>query len=284
MNPQLTHNRKFTDNGDFADNEKLAGNKNSPKRTHYYHDVFKRTNHLKVGILSFFLMLASWPRLLLEVFVRKNFGERYFSVAAVITLFGILAFFPMVRGFARMTYYGGISFWANVTADPTWYMFLVAFLIASFFRYREVKRNPSVFDFARFSLSQGEINPAFHIKALGDYPNPRTISTVLEPAFFFIIGLVLLLFKQDVGVLIMVCSVFYGLSYYGSYYMGDQYLMDKIDEVICSEELGRSFIDNLPSSETRGFEAQMHRPANAEFRRKLVDNFLGDDNEPAEAY
>lgn len=60
------------------------------KKNLYFQTMFQRTNGIKMIILDFFLSIASWPRLMIEVFIRKNFGERYFSLAAAITITVIL--------------------------------------------------------------------------------------------------------------------------------------------------------------------------------------------------
>lgn len=248
------------------------------KRNLYYKTVLRRTNSVKMGFLSFFLALASWPRLLLEVFIRKNFGERYFSLATAVIIFLILAFAPMFRGFARMYSYGNNGLWETIKDDPTWYIFLVAFLVACYFRQKEVQREPSVFDFARYSLSSGNINPFFYnIKMFGKEPDPRTVATILEPGFFFIVGLALFLMKQPVGVLIIICSICYSLGYMGAYYQGDEFVMDRIDEMICNEEMFASFVEGKDSSQTRGFNPYTGRkPADRNMRQKVADSFTED--------
>ena len=248
------------------------------KRNLYYKAVFARTNYIKMAILGFFLAIASWPRLLLEVFIRKDFGERYFSLATAIILFLILSYFPMFHGFSYSYGYGGDGgFWSYVKSDPTWYLFLFGFLAVSIMRYLEIRNSPSVFDFAKFSLSTGIINPIFYrIKISGKRPDSRTISIFLEPAFFFIIGLILFLLKQSVGVLIMVCAVCYSLGYYGSYYVGDEFIMDTIDEMICNEELVSSFVEGKDSWQTRGFDGNRGRTVDPEMRRKMADYFTQD--------
>ncbi|CAG5011145.1 hypothetical protein DYBT9275_04891 [Dyadobacter sp. CECT 9275] len=56
----------------------------------YYRAVFRRQSMLNEFVMDFFLYFCSYPRLMLEVFVRKNFGERYFSFfsALMIGYFG----------------------------------------------------------------------------------------------------------------------------------------------------------------------------------------------------
>ena len=259
------------------------------KKNLYYRTVFRRKNAIKEFLLTFFLGVASWPRLLLEVFIRKNFGERYFSFSTAIIMTVILAIFPYAIAQAQSYSSfggGGISFWSFVGHNLTWYIFLALFIIVCLRRRHEVKRLPSVFDFERFSLSAGIVNPAFFtIKLGGKDPDIRTVETLIEPAFFLIIGVVLALMAQSVGVLIVVCSIIYSLSYFGAYYIGDNFIMDKIDEMICNENLVASFVDGRKPEETKGFNAYGRKPDNKEFRRRVVDSFFEDDegNEAAEA-
>ncbi len=244
----------------------------------YYATVFKRTNTIKMMILSFFLAIASWPRLFLEVFLRKNFGERYFSFSTAIIITWIFALLPYAWEYSHS--FGFVDKGKLVLTYATWYLYLAAFVYFSWLRWMEVKREPGVFDFARFSLSTGNINPSFYkmAESMGLKPTSRNISTLLEPLVCFVIGALLFLIGQSVGTLIIVCSICYSLSYAGAYHLGDQFVMDTIDEMICNEELVDSFVNNEQPSETRGFEAYGKRPTNADFRRKVVDNFRQEDD------
>ena len=59
--------------------------------------------------------------------------------------------------------------------------------------------------------------------------------------------------------------------------------MDKIDEIICNEELVASFVDDKDPGETRGFSAYGRKPVDPDLRRKVVDTFFEDDEETVEA-
>ena len=48
----------------------------------YYRAIARRENMFKLLLLSFFNFFSSYARLLLEVFTRKNFGERYFRLSS----------------------------------------------------------------------------------------------------------------------------------------------------------------------------------------------------------
>jgi hypothetical protein len=248
------------------------------KKNLYYRTVFKRSNAFKEGLLAFFLAFCSWPRLLLEVFIRKNFGERYFSLSAVMTVGGILALLPLIyletmsRAFRSSE---GMTFIGHFT---TWYVYLAGFLYVSFQRYEEVKHLPSVFDFGRFSLSTGEIHPWFlDLRFSGEPATIRTIEIWLEPLGFAMGGFLLWAFGQPIGLVILISSIFYSLSYAGAYHQGDHFIMDKIDEMICNEEMVSSFVEGRDASETRGVSFYGRRPADPDTRRKLVDSFMEED-------
>ncbi len=250
----------------------------------YYATVFGRTNMLRDLILRFFIMIASWPRMVLEVFIRTNFGERYFSLATAITLIVVLGFLPYQMAQSFFGYYG-LTFFEYIKLNPLWYLFVVAFGYFSWKRYQEVKRKPGVFDFAKFTWSTGEKNRKFYdLKWFGQDPSGRVISTIYEPAFFLAIGIFLIICHQSLGYLITVCSICYSLGYAGQYHLGDMFVMDKIDEMICNEELVESFVNNRPSHKTKGFEAYGHRPTNEDFRRKVYKTFFEDEPMASEVF
>ncbi len=245
------------------------------KKNLYYRTVFKRSNALKEGLLAFFLAFCSWPRLLLEVFIRKNFGERYFSFSTAMTVAFILALLPLIylEAYSRLFRSSeGLTFIGHFT---TWYVYLAGFLYMCFQRNEEIKHLPSVFDFGRFSLSTGEIHPRFRELTFSGVPATiRTIEIWLEPLPFAIGGFLLWIFGQPIGFIILVSSIFYSLSYAGAYHQGDHFIMDKIDEMICNEEMVSAFVEGRDSSETRGVSFYGRRPADPETRRRLAETFV----------
>lgn len=133
-----------------------------------------------------------------------------------------------------------------------------------------MKRLPTVFNFERYSLSAGIIHPKFYeISAFGVKGNRRMIEVFLEPALFFLIGVVLWIIGQWLGILLVYASLWYRSSYIHAYAVGDHFVMDKIDEMICNEELKRNFVDDLPQKETRGFTTLGYKPADIEKRKQL---------------
>jgi hypothetical protein len=251
------------------------------QRNLYFRTLYKRQNKVKEFILTLFLSVSSLPRLILEVFLRKNMGERYFSTATAATIAVILGLYPVIgdlftamlpralRGI--MGGYGNREshFWLHY---GTWYLFLAAFVYFSYQRRKEVKRNPSVFDFARFSLTPGDLHPAFYdLRLFGVTPNTRTIETVYEPMAAFLLGFFLYMIGQNVGGLLMLCGIIYALSYSATYHKGDQLVMDTIDERIINEEMENAFIGG---TEARGVRFYARKPTHEELRRKVAEGFF----------
>jgi cell division protein FtsW (lipid II flippase) len=245
--------------------------------------MYKRSNVIKEFILNTFTVISSYPRLLLEVFLRRNMGERYFSLAGVVIITLLLFLIPLldeVGTSLRDWYYVDIRWPRFLGHYFTWYAFIVGFVYMSLKRNEEIKRLPSVFDFKRFSLSNGEIDYRFYTLPLGAFPiDSRTISIWLEPGFVLIIGFVLWVCGQHLGTLLMVCSIIYSISYSAQFYQGDQFVMDKIDEMICNEELVGAFVEGRKPDQTRGFNFYGRRPADPETRRRVADTFIEDDED-----
>ena len=251
----------------------------------YYRTVFRRNNWFKDGILNLFLALSSWPRLMLEVFLCRNLGERYFSFSATLFITLVLALLPL-------GYYEFSQRIGHLNGNPglspnmidfvwlftTWYAYLVGFLYMSLQRREEIKHLPTVFDFGRFSLSSGYIHPFFLNLKIGGRPaDIRTIETLLEPGCCAALGLLLVIMRQPIGSILLFCSLFYAMSYVAAYRQGDHFVMDKIDEMICNEEMVNAFVEGRDASQTRGVSFYGRRPADPDTRRKLVDTFIDDD-------
>jgi hypothetical protein len=229
-----------------------------------FSSVFHRRNIIKEFFMGLFLAIASYPRLLLEVFLRRNMGERYFSFASVITVFLILVLFPFLLE---------KTFAMRVVWDNTlWYLFLILFLYVGNQRRLEIKRLPSVFDFARYSLDQGLLHPLLRQLALDRNFNIRTMNILVEPGVFLVIGILFLLISQSLlGGLLILSALLFSFSYMAAYHYGDQMVMDLIDKIIVSEEKMKSFIDDEDPSRTRGVHFYGRKPADKSKRRKVME-------------
>lgn len=259
------------------------------KRHLTYRSVFRRRNFIKEGIFNLFLSIASYPRAIIEVFLRKNMGERYFSLFTCIIVALFLMLFPaflnqgmsVVSRYRDMYDYGGgyqrPGFWSTYIM---WYLYAAAFIFFTYLRWNEVKRNPSVFDFKRYSLSTGEILPVFNnIKVGNTTLSIRTVEIFVEPAPFFLVGLVLYLMSQNFGIILMISAICYCLSYAAAYYDGDNYTMDKIDHMIATEEANNAFVLDEDPKDNRGFRFFTKRPTSEEARQRVVDSFFENDED-----
>lgn len=254
------------------------------KRNLYYLTIFKRVNVMKAFILTFFLLIASWPRLILEIFLRRRMGQRYMSLASCVTLF-VLMFFG--TNLPHYSPYGGWSFphlTESFDRNPSLSIFAIAFLAMSIMRYLEIRREPGVFDFAKFSLYSGDILPIFYkIEINGIAPTRKLIATIYELLAGILVGVILTTFDSPVGALLIVCSVIYSLSYFGAHYQGDQFLMDKIDEMLCNEDLTETLVNGKRPEDGRGVEFFGTVPENKGFRRVLADS-MTENERPADVY
>jgi hypothetical protein len=249
-----------------------------------YTIVFSRRSQFKMMLYSVFITLCSWPRMVIEVFLRTRFGERYFSFSGTVFLTIILALVPVIAATSTHLFRGDWGAAKFIWTYLTWYLFLAAFMYMSLQRRDEIKRLPSVFDFARYSLSSGVIDPRlFKIKIFGRYPTVRQVSMIIEPGLFFVVGVVLAFLGQALGPLFIQCSIWYALSYKAAFYMADEQVMDQIDKIIVQQEWGRSFVEGLDASETRGFSFNGRRPADPEYRKRVADAFMGKE-ETVEAF
>lgn len=272
------------------------------KTTSYYRTVIGRQNLLTDTFLSAFLLICSYPRLLLEVFIRKNFGERYFRFSSVITIILILGVSPFLADYASNFTDGGDSFMnegysasqrrqmgiVNFLMDwGSWYAFLAAFFFMSLRRAKEVSASKSIFDFGRYTLSSGEFNEKVAaIKISGKQATNRQIETLIEPAIFLIIGGVLWFLNQKVGILLTVCSVIYSFSYMAAYRLGDNFILDKIDEVICNQALAKFLHGGVSASgenedSFKGFRVMADIPKDGNHRKLIYPLMVSDEQKQA---
>jgi hypothetical protein len=254
----------------------------------YFRTAVRRDNVLSRTILNLALKCASFPRALIEVFIRQDMGLRYFSVGTVLFLAIVLGVFPLIGdqlGRINQSYPGSTdgasSFWLHY---GSWYLYLVAFLYFSWKRWAEIRLKPGVFDNAKYTLYEGDIHPRFFmLHPLGQKPSIRSVEVYYEPGVFFVLGLVLWwLLGQPLGLLLMIVSVLYGLSYAGAYKQGNDFIMDKMDEMILNEEYEDAFV-NGNHNNSRGARYHISRPTNAELRELLRDSIIVEGSDTATA-
>lgn len=255
------------------------------KKNLYFRKVIKRKNKVNDFIFDFFSAIASYPRILLEVFLRKQFGERYFKISSAVTAAIFTALFPFIfefvaTFFSGRRYYGGSNSDSLSTDFTPYAIFILLFLVFTCIRSIEIERRPSSFNFGYFSYSMGQLNPLFYkIKIFGKAPSPRFIETFYEPLVFFLLGVLFYLFGSSFGVFLIVCSICYSISYMAAYAVGDDFVLDHIDEMLMNQEVESSFVNDEDISKTKGVRFYANKPDSKELRRKLGNSFIEDEKE-----
>lgn len=249
-----------------------------------------RPNYLKGGIFRLLSFFDSYARLLLEVFIRRNFGQRYFSIVSAWTVALVLAAWPFLMlqmdnmpnlKFQRFMHNPTDPEAATATMFPQylcWYIFLAWFIWESYKRNKEIKKNLEEATDFTYSLYQGDVNDHFwSISIPGIKTDIRVIECYLEPALFFIAGLFLHVIGQKLGGLLIIASISYAATYMYDYFWGDHFFLNYIDEMLCNEETERVLIDNAPASKTRGVEMRGKLPDSMDVRRKIVSLMMDED-------
>lgn len=193
--------------------------------------------------------ISLWFRLVLETFIRSNMGKRYYSFRqALLVLLVMLGWFAFSQ----------FKILVNVSDLPPHYflmyygsylLFMLCFLVFAIIRKIEASRNKG------YSLGMGlPLHLFYKIKFKGVPLTPRIIETIAEPLFCFCIGLVLCFLGQAIGPLIMLCSVFYAISYICAYKFADEVFMDMQDaqergEIIHNHTVNNATVKlpNLPN-------------------------------------
>ncbi|MBE9602648.1 hypothetical protein [Pedobacter sp. MC2016-24] len=247
------------------------------KKQLHFATTFGRSNPFKNLLLTIFTMSASMPRAILEVFSRSGFGRRYFSFGWCIIYALILALVPMAKESIPFLKAEGRTGWGFMFHYLSWYAFLLAFLYKSYGHYQALKLPPSIFDFSKYSYSTGILDKRFiTLKWNGKYLDLRFIETIVEPAFFLVIGLGLMILGQALGILLFTCSIFYSANRFLDYEQGDEMVLDMIDKIIVAEEYSNVFVNDLGADKTRGFSIPARRLASQELRQKVADMMFSD--------
>lgn len=273
--------------------------------------IFER----RPALLSWFfavtcLYFSNWAQMLLEVFIRKRFGIRYFYFAGALRLALVLAILPVLpqlimyavmgdtaaqvqeqmqkipenmRGLAQERIPEEIST-APSLADSlpgwdylTWYLFLAAFLYVSFRHRQEQKSRPSIIEKPTYTRYRGDINPFFYgLQFPWFKTTTRIVECYLEPAGFFVVGFFLYIFGQHLGMLLMFCSVVYCGAYIAGYKAGDLMVLNTIDNAIIRKNMEKAIVkDDLlekdNASDTQGFKFRTRLPSDENFRKKVYD-------------
>lgn len=245
------------------------------KSSNHFRKVIRRENALKNGIYNLFMSMASFSWLLFEVFTRCDFGERYFRLSASLTLVFVLALYPLVPSNLMSVMSGAGFSLIPATKYITWYLFLAAHVYASIGHYKDKNRNRARATNAQYSLFNGNFNETMHNRlSEDDLADRRFMETFLEPALFLALGIILILFGQSLGNLLVINAVIYSIAYCAAYKEGDDFVMDTIDEGIRKDNFHAAFVEQKDARETCNYRFVGSVPKDLEMRKKIAQQII----------
>lgn len=209
---------------------------------------------IKWFFLQFIYTICTPFRLILEVFIRRRMGERYFS-GFVCLFWSILFIGGSVFSFTNQAkFVVPEPYLSNLNAVG---IFGILFFAFSIWRWVESYQSPSKVSFDKFSKSSGDLTLLFKMLQHKNV-STRLIEIWLEPLLFFLIGGVLLVIPETryLGLFIVGCSIFYSLSYRASYALARDYILDIIDEKISTTEVGQFVKTGLGHEEENHFRSR----------------------------
>ena len=261
------------------------------KKANLY-SVLHRENMWKPVLQHLIIGFSSYPALMVEIFSRHKFGQRNFSLSSCVLALTLLLFLGVVYTdwldiIGMLFGVRGRSFRPNGSE-----IFLLLFIIAAFIQAIRHKKEQMRFgrtvDFERYSRSNGEpyaywyklerYLPNFLLSRLP--LNSVNIWRYYEPFAAILIGIVLLPipFTRLLGVLLIICGLFYywrtSIQYAGGY----EYILDLIDEMIVSEHT-REFMSPEPELDnSHGVHVYAPMPDDPNLRERLMLRIQNDLN------
>lgn len=245
------------------------------RKESFFREVIERENPIGRGVMNFALLSAPYFRMLIEVFIRKDFGRRYFNMGFAISAAIATSLIPT---FSIIAILAGRNpdLLKVVGVFGTWFFFIYLFIRKCIARNKEVEKGPPVINFKKYTLSSGfpqkwylEFLQKYFIK--GKKVNVREMETFYEPLPFFLAGIALTILFQPIGFYLIVSSIMYSLGYRYAYKLGDDYVMRINDEYIVKKDLSEKMPDNPDGRFESGFTAQFGIPDSREARELLGD-------------
>lgn len=257
------------------------------KENSSYRATIKRVNYFKLMLYSMVYVYSSIPRGIVECFLKRNQGERTFSLVNSILSLIIMTFIPLIsegilrynlkRGFYLLTRHVDMAdFFLKYT---TWYLFLIAFLFAFIKRNDEVRYGPSIYKLGQHTLYPGDPHPLFRSLMNSGYKiTIRTVETLLEPGVFVIAGLLLMLLNQPIGKFLVCCGFIYSLSLCAAYRVGDEQIMDLLDKIVEAEEK-KNILSGKGPEDTRGANSPLYAIEDPSVKQKASNVIDSDDTD-----
>jgi len=240
--------------------------KYNPEKRNIFIEIHKgRSNFVMEMFLGIFMIFASHASAIVEVFLRRRFGERYITLAQSIGLFLAII---ILYSWADNIFDGQLD-------SPFLLIFAFVFLGFSIWHRLEIKRYGTTYDFKRFSLSDGEIAPFWWKiigkKYLGIKVTSYLVHVLLEPAIPVVIGFLLMSNKYTytLGALLFLCGIIFGFRNFSKAQQGRNWVLDNIDKKISNEMKYDVFIGRKPKNDTKGVYLPIELPEDEETRQAL---------------
>tara|TARA_A100000171_G_scaffold35638_2_gene34193 strand:- start:8658 stop:9476 length:819 start_codon:yes stop_codon:yes gene_type:complete len=238
----------------------------------------RRDNIILTALVGLGFALAKYPSIIIEVFYRKKFGERYFTLASSVFIFLLLLLIslaPKIVAFIFMFLDMQPNF--DNGFDVVLFLFACAFLFKSIKQRQEISKYGVTYKLDRFSLSQGEyhkfFNDRFGQKLYGIPVNSKTIQILFEPSVPIIAGVVFLLipYFQVLGAILLFCGVIMVIRQFGRAMQGRNAVLDIIDQNIMSQNKAGILMEEKPMEEVHGIRLPVALPTDENVRQLLFD-------------
>lgn len=218
-------------------------------------------------ILSILAGLSSIPASLVEVFLRRKFGERYMSLSLNIVMGLILAYWGIM-----MSNIIGAEYFI------LWFVMIGLYLYKSVQHRMEIKKYGTTYDFNRFSVCDGRIHDKWWDIIGKEYFGIKItrymVHILLEPLVPILIGLPFLIvsYTRSFGILLIVSGFFFGFRSFIKAYSARNSILDIIDEQICMRYDEEVLIDQKSPNETAGISVPIELPEDEETRRLILNS------------
>lgn len=241
--------------------------KQTPIRKSYHSATTGYASFVRKVLTILVIGLSMPTNLILSVFYRKNFGERYYSLGAAIVI-ALLLIMPVI---------GLIKLNAYLAMIISMSLFVIVFLVFAVKRRREFTAFTHNVDCDRYSYYEGDINMKIWDRIRKIFPklseNRYVIRKYYEPALATIVGVILMVIfiTLPVGIILTIAGILQYFRVVAQYSIGREFMLDKVDQIISDEEMMNSLFYENPPEKTRGFDFFAPRPSDPNLRKKVAE-------------
>lgn len=242
---------------------------------------------------------ANYPRTLIQLFTRKNFGERYLSATAVFVLLIVFAGVPIVLNWGiktKLSLYDQQLYRLAGLQPPTvfqkyllWYVLAGLIFILAVIHGILSQNQKSSIRAKKYSYYPGRSHAFFYLLPFAKKNNgQKTIEIFYEPLIFIILGIVLQKIGRPViphhwyqmtshflGLILIIASIWYSVSYIAGHQLGRDFVLDNTDSMIRNDQMSSDFSEK----QTAPGKFYNSRPAVTQAEQN-TDDSSGQDDEP----